>query len=55
MGGTLQPEDMPSGGLTVVLALPAVESVSTAPDHEQLADPALLDYLDHPRPGGAHT
>jgi two-component system sensor histidine kinase KdpD len=38
MGGTLQPEDTPGGGLTMTLALPAVE---------QSADPAILDRLDH--------
>jgi two-component system sensor histidine kinase KdpD len=54
MGGTLQPEETPGGGLTMTLALPAVESISTAPDPDELADPALLEYLDHPHRGGAH-
>jgi two-component system sensor histidine kinase KdpD len=50
MGGTLQPEDTPGGGLTMILALPAVES-STAPlDPDQLADPVLLDHIDQYRP-----
>jgi two-component system sensor histidine kinase KdpD len=37
MGGTLQPENTPGGGLTMTLALPAAE---------QSADPAILHRLD---------
>jgi two-component system sensor histidine kinase KdpD len=57
MGGTLQPEDTPGGGLTITLALPAVETTPTSPDADQLADPALLDRIDNyrPTPGGANS
>jgi two-component system sensor histidine kinase KdpD len=51
MGGTLQPEDTPGGGLTMALALPAMEPSAAPPDPDQLADPALLDRLDNYRPG----
>jgi two-component system sensor histidine kinase KdpD len=44
MGGTLRPEPTPGGGLTMTLALPAVEA--------EPADPALLERLDHLRPQG---
>jgi two-component system sensor histidine kinase KdpD len=49
MGGTLQPENTPGGGLTMTLALPAADRHPSA-DPEQLADPAILDRLDtyHP-------
>jgi two-component system, OmpR family, sensor histidine kinase KdpD len=55
MGGTLQPENTPGGGLTMTLALPAADRHPSV-DPEQLADPAILDRLDtyHPhltRPG----
>jgi two-component system sensor histidine kinase KdpD len=50
MGGTLQPENTPGGGLTMTLALPAVDAQSEA-DPQQLADPAILDRLDSYRPG----
>jgi two-component system sensor histidine kinase KdpD len=58
MGGTLQPENTPGGGLTMTLSLPAADS-RPARDPEQLADPAVLDRLDayHRRPSrpGAAT
>jgi two-component system sensor histidine kinase KdpD len=38
MGGSLQPENTPGGGLTMTLALPVAE---------QSADPAILHRLDH--------
>jgi two-component system sensor histidine kinase KdpD len=46
MGGTLQPENTPGGGLTMTLALPAALDAGTS------ADPALLDRLNsyHPHP-----
>jgi two-component system sensor histidine kinase KdpD len=57
MGGTLQPDNTPGGGLTMTLALPAVDARADA-DPQQLADPAILDRIDsyqpHPaRPGRA--
>ncbi len=41
MGGTLEPEDTPGGGLTMIVTLPAY-----TPD---LADPALTSHLDSVR------
>jgi two-component system sensor histidine kinase KdpD len=49
MGGTLQPENTPGGGLTMTLALPAVDARATA-DPDQLADPAILDRIDRYQP-----
>jgi two-component system, OmpR family, sensor histidine kinase KdpD len=46
MDGTLQPENTPGGGLTMTLALPAVDA-SGIGDPEQRADPAILDRIDH--------
>jgi two-component system sensor histidine kinase KdpD len=40
MGGTLEPENTPGGGLTMVLRLPAAGDVS------QIANPAALDRID---------
>jgi two-component system, OmpR family, sensor histidine kinase KdpD len=45
MGGTLQPEITPGGGLTMTLSLPAAENGETV-DPEQRADPAILDRLE---------
>ncbi|HEY1487331.1 MAG TPA: DUF4118 domain-containing protein, partial [Micromonosporaceae bacterium] len=50
MGGSLEPELTPGGGLTMTLRLPAVDDGDEAP-----ADPALLHRLDHwrsPEGGG---
>jgi two-component system sensor histidine kinase KdpD len=44
MGGTLDPETTPGGGLTMTLRLPAG---SVADDPDQAVDPAALDRLDH--------
>ncbi|GAB1644118.1 DUF4118 domain-containing protein [Krasilnikovia sp. MM14-A1259] len=41
MGGTLEPEATPGGGLTMTISLPAAEPA------EQAADPAILDRIDH--------
>jgi two-component system, OmpR family, sensor histidine kinase KdpD len=49
MGGTLQPESTPGGGLTMTLALPAADE-RTPPGPEQLADPAILGRLATPAP-----
>ncbi|GAA3290768.1 sensor histidine kinase KdpD [Dactylosporangium vinaceum] len=49
MGGTLQPEHTPGGGLTMTVSLPSAETASTDP-----ADPALLDRLNRRRPGKAY-
>jgi two-component system sensor histidine kinase KdpD len=47
MGGTLDPENTPGGGLTMVLRLPATDAVpATAGDPSQAADPAALDRID---------
>ncbi len=52
MGGTLQPENTPGGGLTMTLSLPVADE-QHASGPEQLADTALLNRLEvfHPRPG----
>jgi hypothetical protein len=34
----------------MILALPAVETTTTPPDPDQLADPVLLDHIDQYRP-----
>jgi two-component system sensor histidine kinase KdpD len=44
MGGTLQPENTPGGGLTMTLALPAADQPRSVRSDE-LADPAILDRL----------
>jgi two-component system sensor histidine kinase KdpD len=49
MGGTLQPENTPGGGLTMTLALPAADE-RTPPGPEQFADPAILGRLAAPAP-----
>jgi hypothetical protein len=54
MGGTLRPENTPGGGLTMTLALPAVETDADA-DPQQLADPAILDRLDSYQPHQARA
>jgi two-component system sensor histidine kinase KdpD len=51
MGGTLQPESTPGGGLTMTLALPAVDTPGVV-EPEDVADPALLARLDDFRPHG---
>ncbi|WP_432825720.1 ATP-binding protein [Dactylosporangium sp. CA-092794] len=48
MGGTLQPEHTPGGGLTMTLTLPSAEGAGAAP-----VDPALLAHLDLRRTGKA--
>lgn len=48
MGGTLETEDTPGGGLTMVIALPAVEPTSNAPGSASIDDGA------HP-PGESST
>jgi two-component system sensor histidine kinase KdpD len=50
MGGTLDPEATPGGGLTMTLSLPVAEPAKDGPG--QAADPAILERLDHWR-GGA--
>jgi two-component system sensor histidine kinase KdpD len=45
MGGTLQPENTPGGGLTMTLALPAAGHRGQV-DPEHMADPAILDRVD---------
>jgi two-component system, OmpR family, sensor histidine kinase KdpD len=55
MGGTLIPDTTPGGGLTMVLALPAVEQAIAAEETEatQLADRAIVERLHRrPRTGG---
>ncbi len=44
MGGTLRPDNTPGGGLTMTLALPAVD-VPTTRDTDELADPAILERI----------
>jgi two-component system sensor histidine kinase KdpD len=53
MGGSLDPENTPGGGLTMVLRLPAADTVPAGPgDPAQAADPAALDRIDHWRQQG---
>jgi len=50
MGGSLEPETTPGGGLTMVLRLPAVnagEDTGPVLDDDQHADPAALASIDH--------
>jgi two-component system sensor histidine kinase KdpD len=46
MGGTLEPEETPGGGLTMVLSLPA----APVPDHPGQADPGRRERSDAPSP-----
>ena len=48
MGGTLQPDTTPGGGLTMTLSLPAADESAGTP--EAAADPAILDRLAHWHP-----
>jgi two-component system sensor histidine kinase KdpD len=45
MGGTLNPEATPGGGLTMTLSLPAAPAQPGDPS--EAADPAILDRLRH--------
>jgi two-component system, OmpR family, sensor histidine kinase KdpD len=48
MGGSLEPETTPGGGLTMALRLPAADAVPPAPgDPTEAANPAALDRIDH--------
>jgi two-component system, OmpR family, sensor histidine kinase KdpD len=48
MGGSLDPETTPGGGLTMTLRLPAADAVTSAFDDDtQAADPAALDRIEH--------
>jgi two-component system, OmpR family, sensor histidine kinase KdpD len=47
MGGTLEPETTPGGGLTMTLSLPTTDATNDLPDADQAPDPAALDRLDH--------
>jgi two-component system sensor histidine kinase KdpD len=47
MGGALEPETTPGGGLTMTLSLPTTEAADDLPDADQVPDPAALDRLDH--------
>ena len=49
MGGTLDPENTPGGGLTMTLSLPTAEPADDGPG--QAADPAILDRIDQWRAG----
>jgi two-component system, OmpR family, sensor histidine kinase KdpD len=55
MGGTLEPESTPGGGLTMTLTLPAVEAVADRRvEPAERADTTLLDaYRPQHGPGGA--
>jgi two-component system sensor histidine kinase KdpD len=60
MGGTLTPDATPGGGVTMTVSLPAASPAPSAPegareaaDRADLADPAVLDRVDHWRPGKA--
>jgi two-component system sensor histidine kinase KdpD len=54
MGGRLDPEHTPGGGLTIVLTLRSIEldTAGRPPDPADIADPALLNQLEHFHPGG---
>src|SRR5205814_6781758 len=52
MGGTLQPDTTPGGGLTMTLSLPTADRVTAdrataTPSDSQAADPAALHRIDH--------
>jgi two-component system sensor histidine kinase KdpD len=48
MGGSLDPETTPGGGLTMVLRMPAADLSLPAPDDDsQAADPAALERIEH--------
>ena len=56
MGGTLNPEHTPGGGLTMILRLPATNTPPATPaDPEQGADPAALDRIEHWRQRQPHN
>ncbi|HKT04120.1 MAG TPA: DUF4118 domain-containing protein, partial [Rugosimonospora sp.] len=56
MGGSVDPENTPGGGLTMVLRLPAADAVPATPgDPTQAADPAALDRIDNWRQQPAVT
>ncbi len=50
MGGGLEPDTTPGGGLTMTLRLPVADSA--ADDLSQVASPAALDRVDHWQPSG---
>ncbi len=50
MGGSLEPESTPGGGLTMAVSLPTVDSVRAPVDPQDVADPALLRQLETFRP-----
>jgi two-component system sensor histidine kinase KdpD len=48
MGGRLDPDSTPGGGLTMILRLPATDATAPAlDDASQAADPAALQRIDH--------
>jgi two-component system sensor histidine kinase KdpD len=58
MGGSLDPDTTPGGGLTMVLRLPATDAGPPSPDDDsQNADPKALAQIEawrHQHPGGPH-
>jgi two-component system sensor histidine kinase KdpD len=58
MGGSLDPDTTPGGGLTMVLRLPATDAAQVADYEGQVADPAALQRIDqwrHPAPAARPT
>jgi len=47
MGGSLDPDTTPGGGLTMTLRLPTADRATATPSDSQAADPAALDRIDH--------
>jgi two-component system, OmpR family, sensor histidine kinase KdpD len=48
MGGTLEPDETPGGGLTMVLRLPVSSPTPNGrPDADEAADDSALDRIDH--------
>jgi len=47
MGGSLDPDTTPGGGLTMTLRLPTADQATATPSDSQAADPAALHRIDH--------
>jgi two-component system sensor histidine kinase KdpD len=47
MGGTLEPDITPGGGLTMTLSLPSIDAYEADAQADGAAAPALIDRIDH--------